>query len=190
MTILYTTHYMAEAQELSDRVGIVDHGKMIALGTRTSWCRSSARKPTSRCAWTIPRHGSGGARWRRRAVDHHDEDDEAVLLSRRQRGAAAAFRGGRGAARASPRSTSRSRTSRWCSCTSPAAPCREWAPTRPPRREQDLRHRLQGPAQPQPRNIPALAMMLVGAPGAVGAPRLRVRRRRRRVQIAPSRSRS
>ncbi len=33
MTILYTTHYMAEAQELSDRIGIVDHGKMIALGT-------------------------------------------------------------------------------------------------------------------------------------------------------------
>jgi ABC-2 type transport system ATP-binding protein len=33
MTLLYTTHYMAEAQELSDRIGIVDHGKMIALGT-------------------------------------------------------------------------------------------------------------------------------------------------------------
>ncbi len=33
MTILYTTHYMEEAQELSDRVGIVDHGKMIAVGT-------------------------------------------------------------------------------------------------------------------------------------------------------------
>ncbi len=33
MTILYTTHYMAEAQELSDRVGIIDHGKMIAHGT-------------------------------------------------------------------------------------------------------------------------------------------------------------
>jgi ABC-2 type transport system ATP-binding protein len=33
MTVLYTTHYMAEAQELSDRIGIVDHGKMIAIGT-------------------------------------------------------------------------------------------------------------------------------------------------------------
>ena len=33
MTILYTTHYMAEAQELSDRIGIIDHGKMVALGT-------------------------------------------------------------------------------------------------------------------------------------------------------------
>ncbi len=33
MTLLYTTHYMAEAQELSDRIGIVDHGRMIATGT-------------------------------------------------------------------------------------------------------------------------------------------------------------
>ncbi len=31
--ILYTTHYMEEAQELCDRVGIIDQGKLIALGT-------------------------------------------------------------------------------------------------------------------------------------------------------------
>ena len=34
MTVLYTTHYMEEAEELSHRVGIVDHGKLIALGTQ------------------------------------------------------------------------------------------------------------------------------------------------------------
>jgi ABC-2 type transport system ATP-binding protein len=33
MTVLYTTHYMEEAQELSNRIGIIDNGKMIALGT-------------------------------------------------------------------------------------------------------------------------------------------------------------
>src|SRR5512147_2450477 len=33
MTVLYTTHYMEEAQELSDHIGIMDHGKMIACGT-------------------------------------------------------------------------------------------------------------------------------------------------------------
>jgi ABC-2 type transport system ATP-binding protein len=31
--VLYTTHLMEEAQELSDRVGIIDHGEIIALGT-------------------------------------------------------------------------------------------------------------------------------------------------------------
>jgi ABC-2 type transport system ATP-binding protein len=34
MTILYTTHYMEEAQELSDRVGIIDYGELIAVGTQ------------------------------------------------------------------------------------------------------------------------------------------------------------
>jgi ABC-2 type transport system ATP-binding protein len=33
MTVLYTTHYMEEAQELSQRIGIIDNGKLIALGT-------------------------------------------------------------------------------------------------------------------------------------------------------------
>jgi ABC-2 type transport system ATP-binding protein len=33
MTVLYTTHYMEEAQELSSRIGIIDHGKLMALGT-------------------------------------------------------------------------------------------------------------------------------------------------------------
>jgi ABC-2 type transport system ATP-binding protein len=33
MTVLYTTHYMEEAQELSDHIAIMDHGKMIANGT-------------------------------------------------------------------------------------------------------------------------------------------------------------
>jgi ABC-2 type transport system ATP-binding protein len=32
-TIILTTHYMEEAEALCDRVGIMDHGKLIALGT-------------------------------------------------------------------------------------------------------------------------------------------------------------
>jgi ABC-2 type transport system ATP-binding protein len=32
-TVLLTTHYMDEAERLCDRVGVVDHGKVIALGT-------------------------------------------------------------------------------------------------------------------------------------------------------------
>jgi ABC-2 type transport system ATP-binding protein len=33
MAVLYTTHYMEEAQELSHRIGIIDHGALIAQGT-------------------------------------------------------------------------------------------------------------------------------------------------------------
>jgi ABC-2 type transport system ATP-binding protein len=32
-TVLLTTHYMDEAERLCDRVAIVDHGRIIALGT-------------------------------------------------------------------------------------------------------------------------------------------------------------
>ncbi|MDP2181071.1 MAG: ABC transporter ATP-binding protein [Actinomycetota bacterium] len=33
MTVLYTSHYMEEVEFLCDRVAIVDHGKIIAMGT-------------------------------------------------------------------------------------------------------------------------------------------------------------
>jgi ABC-2 type transport system ATP-binding protein len=39
MTVLYTTHYMAEAQELSDRLAIIDHGRLIAMGTHEELVR-------------------------------------------------------------------------------------------------------------------------------------------------------
>jgi linearmycin/streptolysin S transport system ATP-binding protein len=34
MAVLYTTHYMEEAEQICDRIGIVDHGRLIAEGTR------------------------------------------------------------------------------------------------------------------------------------------------------------
>jgi len=46
MTVLYTTHYMEEAQELSDRVGIIDHGEMIALGTQAQLTRQVGENDT------------------------------------------------------------------------------------------------------------------------------------------------
>lgn len=33
MTVLYTTHYMEEAEELSDHIAVMDRGKVIASGT-------------------------------------------------------------------------------------------------------------------------------------------------------------
>ena len=40
MTILYTTHYMEEAERLCNRIAIVDHGKVIALDTPISLIRN------------------------------------------------------------------------------------------------------------------------------------------------------
>ena len=39
MTVLYTTHYMEEAQELSDHIAIMDHGELIASGTHNQLVR-------------------------------------------------------------------------------------------------------------------------------------------------------
>jgi ABC-2 type transport system ATP-binding protein len=49
--ILYTTHYMEEAQELCDRLGIIDQGKMVAMGTL------DALLANSNCAEIIELHG-------------------------------------------------------------------------------------------------------------------------------------
>jgi ABC-2 type transport system ATP-binding protein len=46
MTVLYTTHYMEEAQELSDRVGIIDHGELIALGTQAELTKQVGQTET------------------------------------------------------------------------------------------------------------------------------------------------
>jgi ABC-2 type transport system ATP-binding protein len=46
MTVLYTTHYMEEAAELSNRVGIIDHGELIALGTQAELTRQVGQTET------------------------------------------------------------------------------------------------------------------------------------------------
>ncbi|MBS4179175.1 ABC transporter ATP-binding protein [Lederbergia citrea] len=38
MTIIYTSHYMEEVEFLCNRVGIIDHGEVIAIGTQTELC--------------------------------------------------------------------------------------------------------------------------------------------------------
>ena len=48
LTVLYTTHYMEEAQELSQRVGIIDHGELIAIGTQDDLTRRVGHRETVR----------------------------------------------------------------------------------------------------------------------------------------------
>jgi ABC-2 type transport system ATP-binding protein len=82
MTILYTTHYMAEAQELSDRIGIVDQGKMIALGTHEELVKIVGGQSRVRARVDHDLDGMA-ARWREApGVEQVDvEEDEAILLT-------------------------------------------------------------------------------------------------------------
>jgi ABC-2 type transport system ATP-binding protein len=46
MTIIYTTHYMEEAERLCDRIGIIDNGEIIAQGTLDELRTSGSMKET------------------------------------------------------------------------------------------------------------------------------------------------
>ena len=43
LTVIYTTHYMEEAERLCHRVAIMDHGQIIALDTPTNLARSQGQ---------------------------------------------------------------------------------------------------------------------------------------------------
>ncbi|MBI2850766.1 MAG: ATP-binding cassette domain-containing protein [Chloroflexi bacterium] len=55
-TILLTTHYMDEADILSDRIGIIDNGKIVALGTASELKTGALDKHTMIVyAWNLTR---------------------------------------------------------------------------------------------------------------------------------------
>jgi ABC-2 type transport system ATP-binding protein len=61
-TILLTTHYMAEADELCDRIAIVDHGKILALGTPDALKRRVQRESVFRIELDRLEGGMGALR--------------------------------------------------------------------------------------------------------------------------------
>ena len=70
-TIILTTHYMDEAERLSDRVAVMDHGKIIALGTPQQLIASIGGEHIVEFAVGGPK-GVAGA---------HGEVDTAALLA-------------------------------------------------------------------------------------------------------------
>ncbi len=52
MTIIYTTHYMEEAERLCDRIGIIDNGEIIAQGTLNELRASGSMKESVVISYT------------------------------------------------------------------------------------------------------------------------------------------
>jgi len=78
MTVLYVTHYMEEAAELSDHIAIIDQGRVIAYGTHAELIRlvggqtrvGRRRGGLARRRRRVP--GVGAPRSRRRAAGRDD----------------------------------------------------------------------------------------------------------------------
>jgi len=55
MAIIYTTHYMEEAERLCDRIAIIDHGRIIAQGTKEELIEGAF----GRCSQVLARFAGG-----------------------------------------------------------------------------------------------------------------------------------
>jgi ABC-2 type transport system ATP-binding protein len=44
MTVFFTTHYLEEAEAVADRIAIIDHGRLIALGTSKALTKQTGTK--------------------------------------------------------------------------------------------------------------------------------------------------
>ena len=77
-TIVLTTHYIEEAERLCDRVAIVDHGKVIAMGTPRELKQKSEH--TSRIEARFARPASNGALKDLDGVNDVREVDGACVL--------------------------------------------------------------------------------------------------------------
>ena len=44
MTIFFTTHYLDEAEAVAERIAIIDHGRIVALGTTAELCKQTGTK--------------------------------------------------------------------------------------------------------------------------------------------------
>ncbi len=114
-TVLLTTHYMAEADELCDRIAIVDHGRILALGTPDELKRRVQRESIFRLeldrldggvAALAPRARRRQCRARRRRPGRRQgrsPDGRGQPRPRRRRGARRGRRCARRARRPDPR---------------------------------------------------------------------------------------
>ena len=63
-TLLLTTQYLEEADELADRIVVIDHGRVIAEGTSAGAEGGDRRRPPRRSPWPRPHPRRPGTPWR------------------------------------------------------------------------------------------------------------------------------
>jgi ABC-2 type transport system ATP-binding protein len=80
MAVLYTTHYMEEAERLCDRVGIIDRGRLVAEGTRRELVARLGDHDRITLAVTGQPDGLVAACRALPGVDHADVSDHEVHL--------------------------------------------------------------------------------------------------------------
>jgi len=81
LAVLYTTHYMEEAERLCDRIAIVDQGQVVAEGTRRELIDLIAEQDLVRLKVTGDVHAAAAACADLPAVSSADaEEDEVVCL--------------------------------------------------------------------------------------------------------------
>ena len=83
-TVLYTSHYMEEVAAISDRVGILDHGRFIACGTQEELCQETGEK--EKLTIVVDRINESGIEELKRhdqinQVEIHEQTIELVLNS-------------------------------------------------------------------------------------------------------------
>jgi ABC-2 type transport system ATP-binding protein len=78
MTVLYTTHYMEEAQEISDRIAIMDRGQIIARGTHEELVKIVGELDRVDLTLNIPPDGVADA-WRKMEGVHQVRTDDGTV---------------------------------------------------------------------------------------------------------------
>jgi len=79
MTVFFTTHYLEEAEANADRIAIIDHGKLIALGTAAQLMKQTKTKTLEQAYLALTGTGT-----RDESVDPHS-NWQAIHRSRSMR---------------------------------------------------------------------------------------------------------
>ena len=106
VTIILTTHYIEEAEEMADRIGVINKGEIILVEDKATLMRKLGKKQLTLQLQAAARRAAGGAR-RLRSSSSRDDGSELDLHLRRRSGERTGIAGAAAATSASRASASR-----------------------------------------------------------------------------------